>query len=368
MLEENCLLIDLLSVYYLFYFRGKGIKVMLGIYRYVLALTVAAGHLWFREMALGGMYAVFCFFLISGYLMSVVLNETYVSRRDTFKYLANRALRIYPPYIVVLILSVLASEQLLESSIQNAFDSVALKFAFPPVSGISQWLANISLLYGLDAQLIVSQAWSLRVELVFYIAMIFMVRSLSVVVLWCVVSFLFALYLAYVDSSFIDRYATVFGASVAFSFGALIYYLNKKFKLRGWHIPVAAFLFLVHLIFSQYIWGFQGRNVAQYFGPGTYGIYVSLLLGGYLLFAIVSNQEQQGPLKSFGKVLGDIAYAIFLLHWLIALLMSASGLPIENSLLFIPANFLVLNIAAIALYMLVEKPINVHFRDRIRPV
>jgi peptidoglycan/LPS O-acetylase OafA/YrhL len=90
---------------------------MLGIYRYILAVSVsvsvsvsvavsvavavavavAAGHIWSPSMLFSGFYAVFCFYLFSGYLMSLVLNEVYVTHSDTLKYIADRALRIYPP-------------------------------------------------------------------------------------------------------------------------------------------------------------------------------------------------------------------------------------------------------------------------------
>ena len=81
---------------------------MLGIYRYILAVAVAGGHIWSPSMLFSGFYAVFFFYLLSGYLMSLVLNEVYVTHSDTLKYIANRALQIYPPYLVVRALSAIA--------------------------------------------------------------------------------------------------------------------------------------------------------------------------------------------------------------------------------------------------------------------
>lgn len=81
---------------------------MLGIFRYVLALGVVAGHLWSAEFLFAGFYAVFCFYLVSGYLMSLVLNQVYTKYEDAPKYLANRALRIFPPYLATLALTAVA--------------------------------------------------------------------------------------------------------------------------------------------------------------------------------------------------------------------------------------------------------------------
>jgi peptidoglycan/LPS O-acetylase OafA/YrhL len=56
-----------------------------------------------------GVYAVFCFYLISGYLMCLVLSEVYIGGSDSLKYIANRVLRMYPPHLVVLCLSAIAA-------------------------------------------------------------------------------------------------------------------------------------------------------------------------------------------------------------------------------------------------------------------
>ena len=63
-------------------------------------------------------------------------------------------------------------------------------------------------------------------------------------------------------------------------------------------------------------------------------LYAILLLGGDLLFAIICYNEQYSKLFVFGT--------------------------------FVPAHFVAMNIAAFALYLSVEKRVNLHFRDRTR--
>ena len=341
---------------------------MLGFYRYILALLVACGHLWPELTWWFGAYAVFCFYLISGYLMCLVLNEVYIDGSDTLKYLANRALRLYPPYLVVLFLSVIAA-YLMSEQLQNK--PVGQGFLFKHVifypATLEQWLANISLLSWESEPLAVSQSWSLRIELIFYIAMIFLVRQRSRVIVWFVLSVLYVVYLGVTDRPFVDRYTTVLGSSIAFSLGALIYYARTEFTIGAWHVPLAALLFSAHTLFASQVWEFGGEtNIFLIVGQSmTYGLYVNLFLGSYLLYAIICAQEQ-GRLKAIGKVLGDIAYAIFLLHWLVAVVLIEMGIPFEDKPYFLLLSFFLLNVVAIALYQLVEKPVNLHFRDRIR--
>ena len=73
---------------------------MLGILRFLLAYLVVVSHLVGGEyFAHFGFYAVRSFFVISGYLMTSALNEVY--RFDGFRFCANRALRLVPPYFLV---------------------------------------------------------------------------------------------------------------------------------------------------------------------------------------------------------------------------------------------------------------------------
>jgi peptidoglycan/LPS O-acetylase OafA/YrhL len=339
---------------------------MLGLFRYFLALGVAYGHLTNELIWMSTAYSVFCFYLVSGYLMSLVLNEVYIGSENTFRYLANRALRIYPPYIVVLIVTTV-TVSLVPALMDIALSGLlTLGHAVRLPSSGQQWFANISLLYQPAEGLAVSQAWSLHVELVYYVAMIFLVRHKSRVFLWCVLSVAYAAYLQYIDASFFERYSTILGASIAFSFGAVVYQLQKKYRLSALHLPIAATLFFLHVAFAERIWGNSTEGFAKGFYPETYGIYANLILAAYLLYAMVCVQEPQGKFFRFGKTLGDIAYAIFLVHWVVAIWIISAGVSLDNAQLFLPIHFVALNVVAIALYLLVEKPVNIHFRDKIR--
>lgn len=118
---------------------------MFGIYRFILALCVASTHIGPVQAAAGG-YAVFGFYTLSGYLMTTVLHHTYLRQRlGILRFYANRALRIYPAYITV----VLATWLLLVLLPDNRPASMAIMQ--PPQSAASA-LTNLTLIgyIGLD--------------------------------------------------------------------------------------------------------------------------------------------------------------------------------------------------------------------------
>ena len=339
---------------------------MLGIYRYILALAVVASHVWSETTFFWGLYAVFCFYLSSGYLMSLVLNEVYVKHKDTVKYIANRALRIYPPYWAVLALTFLVSQIFPESLNESIFHGLQLHNVINEPDSLISWVSNLILFYNIEGPLVVSQAWSLKVELVFYVAMIFLIRNKYVVIAWFLASLSDVLYQHYVGAVFYERYTTVLGGSIAFSAGALIYYVRQRVRLGAWHLPIATIAYFVHLVFAGYIWGFDSSTANLAFSPGNFGLYGNLVLGAYLIYAIVSYEEREGRMASFGRAMGDIAYAIFLSHWALVLLMAALGFNFLDRPTFGIVHFLLLNIVCLLLYRLVERPVNRHLRDRIR--
>lgn len=73
---------------------------MLGLMRFILALLVVVSHLTGGGaspfFAHWGIFAVFGFYLISGYLMTIILNEKYFFNFTTFA--LNRFLRLFPIY------------------------------------------------------------------------------------------------------------------------------------------------------------------------------------------------------------------------------------------------------------------------------
>src|SRR5260370_13535536 len=82
---------------------------MIEISRYILATMVAQTHLWPLGAAWTGNIAVSACYTLSGYLMTRVLNERYgSSARGTVAFLLNRVLRLWPAYLTILGLTLIA--------------------------------------------------------------------------------------------------------------------------------------------------------------------------------------------------------------------------------------------------------------------
>ena len=342
---------------------------MLGILRYLLAVMVVLSHLWYDPMWWQGAYAVFCFYLISGYLMCLVINETYTGPGGIGRYALNRILRIYPIYLLVLGLSILVTigfQSVLEQPLGNG---LTFGKVMPLPESFGDWVANVTLLYLPSGNTFnVSPAWSLRVELFFYAAMLVLTRRVWLVVVWVGASMLYALWLEHQGVFFIDRYTSVFGASIAFSLGASVYYLRQFVRIPDWNIPIATTAYFLHLWFAPDIWGFA-RNyptVRWFFESSTFGLYGNVMLGAYLLFAIVSSDRTRPVTHRIGAIAGNLAYPIFLLHWIAGTIILQTGVSFDEKSVYIPVALLTVNAMAFLAYRWVELPINRGLRARIR--
>jgi len=141
-----------------------------------------------------GSYAVFAFYILSGYLMAHVLTDVYgFSPVGTSRFLANRILRIYSPYLAVLLMSI---------AIFFSIKSIPAEFYFSQhPKTLSDWLKNI-FIFGLKPMSVipvprlVGVAWTLYVELFYYLAMaLFLARHRILIIAWFSFSLLLTFYL-----------------------------------------------------------------------------------------------------------------------------------------------------------------------------
>jgi peptidoglycan/LPS O-acetylase OafA/YrhL len=80
----------------------------MGAIRLMLALAVVFAHTntTFGLLAMGGELAVRCFFMVSGFYMALILSEKYVGHNARKTFWVNRALKIYPAYWLVLVITI----------------------------------------------------------------------------------------------------------------------------------------------------------------------------------------------------------------------------------------------------------------------
>ena len=112
---------------------------MLGHFRFLLALLVIVYHFGAKPFCRQwGVYAVFGFYVISGYLMTLVLasRATASASAAALRYLANRALRLFPPYLCVVAVALLLLERW-GTRVTRFHEAMQI----PATTG--QWLGNL---------------------------------------------------------------------------------------------------------------------------------------------------------------------------------------------------------------------------------
>ncbi len=316
----------------------------MGILRLLLALAVVASHCGaiFGNNLVGGKVAVQSFYIISGFYMSLILNEKYIDKNTSYKlFISNRLLRLYPIYWAVLILTFLFwcfAEFKSHGQSQTIFDVYAsvhlnaYSIAYLIFTNIFIFGQDVVMFLGINPAngnlfftnnfwhttpgfytfLFVTQAWTLGVELTFYLIAPLILRK-NVIIIVCLISIsLFVrFYLFYYVGFKTDPWSYRFFPSeiMFFLLGYLSYLGYKKNKITILNSSIAyfllAFIIMFTICFSNVPSGFESvfsMKEAFYFACIT--CFIPFLFN----FFKHSNVD---------RLIGELSYPVYISHKLV---------------------------------------------------
>jgi peptidoglycan/LPS O-acetylase OafA/YrhL len=335
---------------------------MFGILRTFLALVVVAGHLYGPWKM--GTYAVFGFYALSGYLMTMTMAQNYgYSRAGILRFGANRVLRIYPAYWAAIIFSIVVLLVVGEERVVYYHSAIAF-------TRTGREIFNNLFLYfypATERPRLSPATWALTVELGFYILIglgVSKTRPRSIA--WFALSVAYTVHLLAQGVGWNERYSPLFAASLPFSAGSLWYHckaatgrLNPRLiKILLMIVPAAAVVnFSVNLK--------RGTE-------STYGFYLNLLL---LMSLIALCRELENlssdRMKRLDKAIGHLSYPIYLVHWQTGLVISflIFGTPVHGQsregLVTLLVSVPVVILVAHLMHRFVEEPIE-RIRNRLK--
>ena len=331
----------------------------MGILRFLLAISVVLVHSSsiFGFSFVGGRNAVQAFYIISGFYMTLILNEKYIGVNNSYKlFISNRFLRIYPIYWVVLFLTILRCAGILIYSKGNyltdfyiyydnfynmnfgslfflLFTNLFIFFQdtvmFLVLDKITGHLFFTSSFRETTPQLwhflFIPQAWSIGVEITFYLIAPFIVRrKLKIIIFLIILSLILRLVLYFHFEFKIDPWTYRFFPTelMFFLLGSITYRIYKKLEtihikntfnklilvgIVGFTLlysflplpgPVKSLLYLITFFISLPFIFIYTKNckIDSYIGELSYPIYIShmFILGSISFLNIPKLAGGQG--------------------------------------------------------------------------
>jgi peptidoglycan/LPS O-acetylase OafA/YrhL len=326
----------------------------LGTWRFFLAFIVAISHLWVGMIDGPAAYAVWGFFVLSGYLMTLVLRTKYGTSPSGLRQFAiNRLLRIYPSFIVAGALGFITILTLRRLNI----DPIGLNPQFMLPQTKAEWLGNLSMFPFVAQQgLPVPVAAALFVEVWAYALMPLFAASRAAAFLGLAVAVCANLQFGFGMSTFVDRYCGFATGLMPFAAGAVLCHYRES--LRRFVAPVTSTL--IWCIHGLY-WLHDGN------WPWTYGLWLSVPLSGWVVLSLAGARS-----GSFDKAAGDLSYPIYLLHTTVAAWF-LPGFGFGRSAGFFALSFVVTLLAAWLMLRLVDRPmqrlrVGIHPARRLAPI
>jgi len=336
-----------------------------GAYRFVLASLVVISH----SAILGGAkfysaigpwglgnIAVMVFFVLSGYIIAEAL-ETFYSGR-TLSFLANRALRIIPPYLAALVVSV-GIHYWLQSTGKIAF----IDYDTTPSGMFSDnnlvsnvlfvaWLYPLGGLSFKPAYLFVRYLWAVRVELHFYLVA-------AAVYAWrkgALLRLAFFLVTSWLALSFASGHGRWYYVMFAphFLLGMSLRYVTNGYVIARFAAVISLILAVTH--YSGYV----GKNTqALVVAPTVIYAILALSVVGLALLRVGTR------FRRIDRWLGDLSYPLYLNHYAITIAV-VTLMPRRNVWTFLVC--LPLSIAASWMISHLTEPVTRKMRNQIRGV
>jgi peptidoglycan/LPS O-acetylase OafA/YrhL len=308
----------------------------MGTLRTLFALAVVLAHQTDGDALVGAKNAVQLFYVISGFLMSYVLTEsrTYASTRDFY---INRYLRLYPIYFVVGILALIV----FAFARQSAFNAV---YRDAPLSAVVFLVGSNLLLFSQDwvhflgveegglalsrnfadsevllyRGLVVPQAWTIGVELSFYLIAPYVLPRRGLLLTILALSLALRLYLSDIGLGATDPWSyRFFPAELTFFLlGALAHQiiLPRYRRFFADKLPRAAVIATtVMVVFAvSYPWIPVAATAKE------------VLLFAVFLMIVPMTFVFQGA-NAFDRWIGDLSYPIYINHMLVITVVAAAN-------------------------------------------
>jgi peptidoglycan/LPS O-acetylase OafA/YrhL len=317
---------------------------MFGIFRAGLALLVVFHHSGFRGL---GPAAVEGFFVLSGFLMTMLMDTTYKGRPLDFA--INRALRLFPQYwltisitAILLVTGVVVSTRVI--GVPHGVDLLR-SIAYLNTAG--------------DRPTLLLVGWAVTNEILFY-ALIGagLSRTPGLTAFWFAASLILVVAIGEFTGPKDDlRYFSPLAASLPFATGSLLYHCRSLMprKASGWFLVAGVMVML--------------GCVAEIVAARPSETAKAAFMAGTGLFVVASfNAAASAPswLRRLDHQVGTISYPVYLNHVIVGMLLVAF-LPIDMGQGFIHAVALTLFsvLAAVVSVVSVDTPIAI-LRSRVR--
>jgi peptidoglycan/LPS O-acetylase OafA/YrhL len=243
-------------------------------------------------------YAVWGFFVLSGYLMTYVLRNKYGFEAPGLRaYAYNRFIRIMPTYYLAAVVGVVTI-----IALKNCVDLTRLNPQFAMPHG-RQWLNPLTLLpVFTGSNLPVPVSGALATEVGMYLLMPFMARSRTSAWLALILGVVANATIGFDVHSFPARYTHFETCLFAFAAGSLTGHYIDSLRRFAWP-AVALIVWVVHGL----IW----LKWDQW--PWRYGLYSSVLLSAWVVVSLDVRRN-----SALDKLLGDWSYPVYLFHTVVA--------------------------------------------------
>lgn len=280
------------------------------------------------------------FFIISGYLITT---SYYNNEFNLKKYYLNRFARIYPAYIVVVLLSFMFLSLLSSSSIADyLLNYFNLKYLISNLMFLNFLQPGLEGVFEHNPMPAINGAlWTIKIEVMFYLILPLIIKflhSMSSKNKIIILSAIYCLSIAY--SYFFSKIIVIPtlekqlpGHMDLFACGILCYYIKDDLKKYcNWLILPC----IVALFFESYFH-------SEIFKP------ISLTV--FIMFIALNFKA----LNNFGKF-GDFSFGIYLIHFPIIQTFIALGYFKENPIMYSLICFITILILSIISWNFIEKP------------
>jgi peptidoglycan/LPS O-acetylase OafA/YrhL len=353
----------------------------MGLLRLLLALIVLASHSGglFNYNVANSSVAVFSFFIISGFYMTLILDKKYIDKKAS-KFFSNRILRIFPTYwltLTVFIILILLKFFFHIGTSDNAIDHY-LKYMpeTSPFSYIMNLLnfvsRNITLIFTSDyflksnntgGFLLVQQAWTLQIELLFYLIAPFLVKLSQKLFLIFIAFYIILFFLIIEPLHLIPEYTLTYAfISNLFFFllGILSYkFIFKKMKKKHLNSRLAlsiSLAFFAYLLFYNYIPFKLFLPILNISDPFYFLI---LTLSIPFTFSLSST-------NLIDRFMGNLSYPVYITHFLIIKALSNLSVFKSNSDLKTVVIIVISLIISALIFLYVERPIDKYRQQRLK--